>query len=365
MARIEKTVFISYRRTNLPWALAIFQNLSRHGYDVFFDYTGVAQGDFESVILGNIKARAHFLVLLTPSALEHIHEPGDWLRHEIETALETRRNIVPLVLEGFDFSSAANQLTGKLAELKKYNALEVTASYFMEAMDRLRNRFLNVPLEGVLHPASQLTTEPARKQQKSAETALPMRGLEWRSAVEQVVPKEFIKKVVLDTTEQQAFAGKAQPVKFYSCFISYSTKDQKFASRLYEDLQNKGVQCWFAEHDMQGGKKIQEQIDHAISIHDRLLLILSESSIQSNWVKNEIAKAQKREHQEKRRVLFPIGLVAFERLLKWEYIDPDTGADIAKQIREYFIPDFSQWDQGEEFYKETFEKLVRALVQTA
>ena len=61
MERIEKTVFPSYRRTNIPWALAIFQNLTQHGYDVFFDYNGIASGDFESVILGNITARAHFL----------------------------------------------------------------------------------------------------------------------------------------------------------------------------------------------------------------------------------------------------------------------------------------------------------------
>jgi hypothetical protein len=37
---------------------------------VFFDYLGLASGDFERVILDNIAARAHFLVLLTPSALE-------------------------------------------------------------------------------------------------------------------------------------------------------------------------------------------------------------------------------------------------------------------------------------------------------
>ena len=38
MERIEKTVFLSYRRTNIPWALVIFQNLTQHGFDVFFDY---------------------------------------------------------------------------------------------------------------------------------------------------------------------------------------------------------------------------------------------------------------------------------------------------------------------------------------
>src|SRR5271169_6777834 len=90
MERIEKTVFLSYRRTNIPWALAIFHSLTHHGNDIFFDYNGVASGDFEKVILGNITSRAHFLVLLTPSALERCGDPGDWLRREIETALETR-----------------------------------------------------------------------------------------------------------------------------------------------------------------------------------------------------------------------------------------------------------------------------------
>jgi TIR domain-containing protein len=51
MERIEKTVFISYRRTNIPWALNIFQNLTYHGYDVFFDYDSIASGDFERSIL--------------------------------------------------------------------------------------------------------------------------------------------------------------------------------------------------------------------------------------------------------------------------------------------------------------------------
>ncbi|MGI8959400.1 MAG: toll/interleukin-1 receptor domain-containing protein [Bryobacteraceae bacterium] len=80
MERIEKTVFISYRRTNASWALAIFQDLRYHGYDVFFDFNGIASGDFERNILQNIGARAHFLVLLTPSALERCGDPEDWLR---------------------------------------------------------------------------------------------------------------------------------------------------------------------------------------------------------------------------------------------------------------------------------------------
>ncbi len=180
MGRIDKTVFISYRRTNYPWALAFFQYLNAHGYDVFFDFTSLDSGDFETVILENIRGRAHFLVLLTPSALERCGEPGDWLRREIETALDTKRNIVALMLEGFDFGSPsiAKQLTGKLAALKKYNALNVPVGYFDEAMERLCQRFLNLPLEAVAHPVSDVAQEAAHIQRVAARDAPPVQKRE-------------------------------------------------------------------------------------------------------------------------------------------------------------------------------------------
>lgn len=101
-----------------PLGAGISQYLTYKGYDVFFDYTGLASGDFKGVILDNIHARVHFVVLLTPSALERCGEPSDWLRLEIEEAIDSKRNIVPLMLEGFDFGSPsiANQLTGKLRQ---------------------------------------------------------------------------------------------------------------------------------------------------------------------------------------------------------------------------------------------------------
>lgn len=186
MGRIEKTVFISYRRTNLPWALAIYQNLTTNGYDVFFDFESIASGDFEQVILGNIRARAHFLVVLTPSALERCDNPNDWLRREIETALLEKRNIVPLFVEGFEISSPSitKHLTGKLVELKKYNGLTVPASFFNEAMSRVRERFLNVALDTVLHPVSEAVSNAVSQQQIAADNApeIPIRELtaqEW------------------------------------------------------------------------------------------------------------------------------------------------------------------------------------------
>jgi tetratricopeptide (TPR) repeat protein len=173
MGRIEKTVFISYRRTNMPWALAIYQHLTSQGYDVFFDYLSIPSGDFEKIIAENIRGRAHFVVILTPSALERCQEPGDWLRREIETAMEEKRNIVPLMLESFDFGSPATikALTGKLENLKKYNALRVPSEYFFEAMNRLREQFLNVALEAIIHPMPEVAMQITEEHQVAASRA--------------------------------------------------------------------------------------------------------------------------------------------------------------------------------------------------
>jgi hypothetical protein len=149
-------------------------------------------------------------------------------------------------------------------------------------------------------------------------------------------------------------------IEFYSFFISYSTKDQEFAERLHADLQAKGVRCWFAPHDMRSGKKVHEQIDEAIRVYDKLLLILSPASMQSEWVKTEISKARKREIKECKRILFPIRLCSFEALRDWECFDADAGKDSAREIREYFIPDFSNW-KDHDSYRLAFDRLLKDL----
>lgn len=151
-----------------------------------------------------------------------------------------------------------------------------------------------------------------------------------------------------------------RPIEFYSCFISYSTKDQVFADRLYADLQTKGVRCWFAPHDIRGGRKIHEQINEAIGIFDRLILILSTSSMNSEWVKTEIRKARAREVRDKVRVLFPISMVPFQSIRDWECFDADTGKDVAVEIREYYIPDFSNWNDNQA-YQRVFDELITDL----
>jgi hypothetical protein len=176
------------------------------------------------------------------------------------------------------------------------------------------------------------------------------------------IPAEFLRGAgVPDNFIEYMSSLVGAAFEFYSCFISYSGKDQEFADRLFADLQREGVRCWFAPHHVQAGKKLHEQIDSAIRLHERLLLILSPDSISSEWVKTEIAKARAREIKENKRVLFPVRLnISFGQLQEWECFDADRGKDSAREIREYYIPDFTRWKDHDQ-YQEEFKKLLRDL----
>lgn len=168
---IQKTVFISYRRNDAAWALAVFQDLTANGFDAFFDFDGISNGEFEPIIEANIRARAHFLVLLTPTALDRCADPGDWLRREVCVALDSGRNIIPIFLDGFHAQQRYSDPV--ISRLLKFNALSVPVAFFPEAMKRLREKYLTSGVDVKLD----LPTERAR------EVAERARSLALRQAI--------------------------------------------------------------------------------------------------------------------------------------------------------------------------------------
>jgi uncharacterized protein YjbI with pentapeptide repeats len=148
----------------------------------------------------------------------------------------------------------------------------------------------------------------------------------------------------------------AATFEFYSCFISYSSKDHEFAERLHIDLQSKGVRCWFAPEDLKIGDKLRPSFDEAIRQHDKLMVVLSQSSVKSPWVEKEVETAFEKERQQNRTVLFPIRLddAVMETQQAW-------AADIR---RTRHIGDFRKW-KDHDSYKNAFERLVRDLKSEA
>jgi len=255
---------------------------------------------------------------------------ADFSGARLRSASLTRANLSGSILHWVNLRGA--ELTGARARGTKFAALDLSETKGLEALEHGGPSTIGIDTI-------------YRSRGKIPEVFLRGCG----------VPDNFI-------AYMHSLAGQA--FEFYSCFISYSTKDQEFAERLHADLQAKGVRCWFAPEEMKAGRKVHEQIDEAIRLHDKLLLILSEHSMSSEWVKTELAKARKREVKDDKRVLFPVRLVGFEALRDWECFDADTGKDSAREIREYFIPDFSNWKEHDS-YRVAFDRLVKDLKQSA
>jgi hypothetical protein len=125
-------------------------------------------------------------------------------------------------------------------------------------------------------------------------------------------------------------------------------------------MQQEHLRVWFAAEDIKGGQHLVEQIDRAIRFYDKLLLVLSQHSLQSEWVITEIRKARRIERSERRRKLFPIRLIDMDTIQAWECFDADTGTDLAVEVRKYYIPDFSKWKDNDMF-EAAFERLYRDL----
>jgi hypothetical protein len=143
-----------------------------------------------------------------------------------------------------------------------------------------------------------------------------------------------------------------EAIQYYSCFISYSSKDEEFAQRLHADLQNNGVRCWFAPHDLPIGAKTRDAIDEAIRLRDKVLLILSKRAIASDWVEDEVTKAFAEERRRGQTVLFPVRI---------DDIVLKTGEAWAVKLRDQRnIGDFRKW-KDHDAYQQVFERVLRDL----
>ncbi|GHO98867.1 hypothetical protein KSF_089150 [Reticulibacter mediterranei] len=150
----------------------------------------------------------------------------------------------------------------------------------------------------------------------------------------------------------RSLVGRA--IEYYTCFISYSSKDEAFAERLHADLQDKGVRCWFAPEDLRIGDKFWHRIDESIRMYDKLMVVLSEHSVTSEWVEREVMAALEKESKRKMTVLFPIRLD--ESILQLDPMPP-WASDLKRQRH---IGNFSQW-KDHDTYQRAFKQLLRDL----
>ena len=146
--------------------------------------------------------------------------------------------------------------------------------------------------------------------------------------------------------------GSMSPTHFLFVLHQLQLANKEFAERLYADLQAKGIRNWFAQEPLKIGDRFRQGYGEPIAVHNKLLLVLSEPSVASDWVEGEVEAALKREKWEMRTVLFPIRLddSVLETPIGW--------ASHIRQTRH--IGDFCQW-KDHEAYHQSFDRLFRDL----
>lgn len=85
-------------------------------------------------------------------------------------------------------------------------------------------------------------------------------------------------------------------------FLSHSSADGRFATRLADGLRRHGVPVWYSPTNILGAQQWHDEIGAALNRCDWFALVLSPNSVESMWVKRELLFALRQKRFEGRIV---------------------------------------------------------------
>ena len=133
-------IFISYKRKSLPTANNLYYRLTTRGYSTFFDLEEMGRDNFNVQLLNYIENAKDVFVILEEGSLDGCKqenwEEKDWFCHEIAFALEKKKNIIPILLNGYQMPPQ-DFFPDRLKELNLKNAPEFNFSFFEAYLDKL------------------------------------------------------------------------------------------------------------------------------------------------------------------------------------------------------------------------------------
>src|SRR5689334_13514321 len=89
-------------------------------------------------------------------------------------------------------------------------------------------------------------------------------------------------------------------------FISYSHADKMFVDKLAAHLVKHNTHVWLDRWELNVGDSILNHVQQAIQESDALLIVLSKTSVASEWCKKELNAGLMRELDEKRVLVLPV-----------------------------------------------------------
>lgn len=127
--------FISYRRkTGFMAAKMIRELLKSKGVTAYMDLDELQNGTFDDKLLKAIETSPSFILVLPPNALDRCKEKDDWLTKEIVAAVDSGRNIIPVLGDGFEWPKEwSDEIPEQVKSLASYHGVEMS-QYYVDAM---------------------------------------------------------------------------------------------------------------------------------------------------------------------------------------------------------------------------------------
>lgn len=136
-------IFISYRRDGGEFlAGRVSDKLTDMGYSVFYDVESMRAGQFNNQIYAAIDCCEDVLLVLPPYALDRCVDENDWVRKEIEYALENNKNIIPLLMKDFSFPQS---MPDSIKDVALREGVVVDSHYFDAMIERLCTLMKSAP----------------------------------------------------------------------------------------------------------------------------------------------------------------------------------------------------------------------------
>lgn len=164
---------------------------------------------------------------------------------------------------------------------------------------------------------------------------------EWQIEASKLYQPDLSEADITDIVMRIRALRTSSPVQISNLFLSYSLADAPFVEQLERVFQNRGIRYWCDVQDAPEAS-LDQIILRATKQNATVLLLLSERSVESDWIEFEAQKARELENELGRRILFPIGLDNAWKGHNWS-------GPFVRQIETSGVLDFSDWKDAAAF----------------
>ena len=138
-------IFISYRREGgYAMARLLYECFKNTGLSVFLDLEELRAGPFNDKLYEAIDSCENFVLVLPPNSLDRCVRQNDWLRLEIEHAIRQKKNVIPVMMDGFTFPE---DLPPSMQVLPFFNGVQSSREYFDATIKKLISMLRGVKLD--------------------------------------------------------------------------------------------------------------------------------------------------------------------------------------------------------------------------